>query len=72
MKRQRMALFMWQHGEEAMAKVVCVDRTTCVDAAMAPRSLGSILHTANIVRSDSVWHICVPVRLDRVCMCLTG
>ena len=21
MKRQRMALFMWQHGEEAMAKV---------------------------------------------------
>ena len=29
MKRQRMALFMWQHGEEAMAKVrqlLCWDR----------------------------------------------
>ena len=31
MKRQRMALFMWQHGEEAMAKVrqlLCGRRTS--------------------------------------------
>lgn len=27
MKRQKMALFMWQHGEEAIAKVIFIEKS---------------------------------------------